>query len=129
MHNKKILIIVLITMISINSTAQQKIHNNFFRFHSINNVGLLEGQSGSAFQLQTINGIQHKSWLIGVGSGFDFYRYRTIPLFADVRKEFGKNSNKIFVYADVGTNFYWKSDKDVKQFYPDDKFKNGFYNE
>ena len=100
-----------------------------WQFHSFNTVGLLEGETGSAFQLQTINGFQTKSWFFGAGVGLDYYRLRSIPLFADVRKEFGKKENKFFLYADGGINFYWLRDKDVKQFYVDDKFKNGFYGE
>ena len=109
--------------------AQQKIISRPFRFHSINNVVLLEGQAGSALQLPTINGAQYKSWFAGVGIGLDYYRYRTIPLFLDVRKEFGKRSNKLFIYEDAGMNFYWERDTYAKQFPVDDKFKNGFYGE
>jgi hypothetical protein len=109
--------------------AQQERISRPLRFQSINNIGLLEGQAGSAFQLQTVNGAQYKSWFAGVGIGLDYYRYRTIPLFLDVRKEFGKRSNKLFIYADAGMNFYWERDKDVKQFPVDDKIKNGFYGE
>ena len=109
--------------------AQQERISRPLRFQSINNIGLLEGQAGSAFQLQTVNGAQYKSWFAGVGIGLDYYRYRTIPLFLDVRKEFGKRSNKLFIYADAGMNLYWERDKDVKQFPVDDKIKNGFYGE
>jgi len=126
---KKISAVLILTLVIANSFAQQKKINKPFQFHSINNVGLLEGQAGSSFQLQTINGAQYKSWFIGIGVGLDYYRFRTIPLFMDARKEFGKGTNKIFVYADAGINFYWKRDKDAKQFYADDKFENGFYGE
>jgi hypothetical protein len=61
--------------------------------------------------------------------GLDFYHFRTIPLFLDLRKEFGQANNKFFVYADAGINFYWQRDKDAKQFYYNDKFKNGLYSE
>ncbi|MBS1935121.1 MAG: hypothetical protein JST96_14055, partial [Bacteroidetes bacterium] len=89
----------------------------------------MEGQAGSAFQLQTINGIKYKSWFGGIGVGLDFYRIRSIPLFADVRKEFGKTADKLFVFADAGINFAWRTDKETKQFNTNDKLKNGFYSE
>ena len=130
MFKIKCSIIVLIIIAGVtNCFAQQKKEMKIWQFHSFNNVGLLEGQAGSAFQLQTINGFQKKSWFAGIGVGLDYYRSRTIPLFADVRKEFGKKENKFFLYADGGINFYWLRNKDVKQFYIDDKFKNGFYAE
>jgi hypothetical protein len=123
------LLIGLATIFSGDCFAQQKTANQKIQFHSFNSVGLIEGEAGSAFQPQTINGFQYKSWFYGIGVGLDYYRLRTIPLFADMRKEFGKNGNKFFVYADAGMNFYWKEDKDAKQFYINDKFKNGFYGE
>jgi|HubBroStandDraft_3_1064219.scaffolds.fasta_scaffold43553_4 hypothetical protein len=109
------------------ASAQQKSLGGQYQFHSINNLGLLEGQTGSAFQLQTINGAQYKSWFAGVGLGLDFYRLRTIPLFVDFRKEFGKNANKLFVYSDVGINFSWVTDQQKTGYAQNDKFSNGFY--
>ena len=53
-------------------SAQQKTVTGIWQFHSINNVGLLEGQTGSAFQLQSINGMQYQSWFAGIGLGLDF---------------------------------------------------------
>jgi hypothetical protein len=124
---KYLMIILMMAFAATNCFAQKKDAARPWQFHSINNIGLIEGQKGSAFQLQTINGAQYKSWFAGVGIGLDYYRFRTIPLFADFRKEFGKTKNKFFVYADAGIDFYWKKDKDAKQFPVDDKFKNGFY--
>ncbi len=129
MVQRKFVMIGLLAIFSITCSAQQKTAGNFLKFHSFNSVGLIEGQAGSAFQPQTINGVQYKSWFGGVGVGLDYYRLRSIPLFADIRKEFGKNGNHFFIYADAGTNFYWERDKDVKQFPANDKVKNGFYGE
>jgi hypothetical protein len=111
------------------SSAQQKSLPAQWQFHSINNVGLLEGETGSAFQLQTINGAQYKSWFAGVGLGLDFYRLRSIPLFADIRKEFGKGNNKLFAYADMGINFSWVTDQQKTSYVQNDKFSNGFYSD
>ena len=108
-------------------SAQQKSPSCPWQFHSINNIGLLEGQTGSSFQLQTINGAQYRSWFAGVGLGLDFYRYRTIPLFLDLRKEFGKSSNKLFLFTDVGTNFSWVTDNEKTSYEQNDKFGGGFY--
>jgi hypothetical protein len=126
---KNIVPVFMLVLVAANVSAQQKNSAPLLQFHSINNIGLLEGQAGSAFQLQTINGAQYKSWFGGAGIGLDYYKYRTIPLFFDLRKEFGKSHNKFFVYGDAGIDFYWKRDNDAKQFYYDDKFKNGFYGE
>jgi hypothetical protein len=122
-------ILLLIGMISIAgiTSAQQKDPSNSCQFRSVNNLGLLEGETGSSFQLQTINGFAHKSWFAGIGLGIDYYRYRTIPLFADIRKEFGKAKNMPFVYSDMGINFSWLTDNQKMNYRPDDHFGNGFY--
>ena len=119
-------IFVLVVTVQV-SSAQQNPAVHRWQFHSINNIGLLEGQTGSSFQLQTVNGVQHGSWFGGVGLGLDFYRYRTIPLFIDIRKEFGKTSNKLFAYADLGINFSWLTDSEKMFYMANDKFHNGFY--
>lgn len=127
---KKIMRILLLFMFfsfAICVSAQQTNRFHLWSFHSLNNIGLLEGQSGSSFQLQTINGAQYKSWFGGVGLGLDFYRYRTIPLFFDFRREFGKGVNKLFIYTDIGVNFPWLTDNEKTYYYTNDKFNNSAY--
>lgn len=130
MFNIRLFIFPVIFMLGFGTvSAQQKPPAGSWQFHSINNLGLLEGQAGSSFQLQTVNGVQYKSWFAGVGVGLDFYRYRTIPLFADLRKEFGNGANKIFLYADLGVSFSWVTDDEKMSYMPDDHFSNGFYDD
>jgi len=123
-----LLFLMLVVMVNI-SSAQQKTSSAQWQFHSINNAGLLEGETGSAFQVQTINGAQYKTWFAGVGLGLDLYRIRTIPLFADIRKEFGKGTNKLFGYTDLGINFGWATDQEKTSYVTGDKFSNGFYSD
>jgi hypothetical protein len=104
-------------------------NNRGWKFHSINQAGLLQGQAGSAFQFQTINGFQHRSWFGGVGLGLDYYRFRGIPLFLDVRKAFGKSANRFFIYADGGIHFSWVTDKQKNSilYVTPKNFSSGFY--
>jgi hypothetical protein len=76
--------------------------------------GLLEGETGSAFQLQTVNGVTYKTWSAGIGVGLDYYQSRSIPLFLELRKHFGAAQKAPFVYAGSGYNFPWlkASEKD-----------------
>jgi hypothetical protein len=122
-------IILVLGMMSIAgvSSAQQTETSKSWQFRSINNLGLLEGETGSSFQLQTINGAAFRSWFAGIGLGIDYYRYRTIPLFADIRKEFGQARNKPFVYSDMGISFSWLTDNQKMNYRPDDHYGNGFY--
>jgi len=92
---------------SLCANAQEKIN-----FSSQNYLGLLEGAHGSAFQLQTINGIAYKTWFVGLGTGIDWYYQRSIPAFVSASKDFFKKAGRSF-YASIdgGMNFPWKDDK------------------
>ena len=125
---KTIIVFCLFIIMSGLVSAQEKKGANSWSFQSINNIGFLEGQTGSAFQLQTVNGVQYKSWFAGVGAGLDYYRYRTIPLFIDIRKEFFSGPNQLFIYTDAGVSFTWVTDNQ-KMGYVDDHFSNGFYSD
>jgi hypothetical protein len=73
---------------------------------------LLEGEQGTKFQIQTINGIKYKTWFAGLGTGFDWYYRRSIPAFLSLNKDFFKKGNRNFYFAaDAGVNFPWEDDK------------------
>jgi hypothetical protein len=108
---KHIILLVVTFSALVDGFAQQKSIEGPWQFHSIYQAGLLKGQAGAALQLQTINGIQYKSWFAGIGAGIDYYRFRGIPLFFDARKAFGGSKNSFFVYADIGINFNWITNK------------------
>jgi hypothetical protein len=120
-------LLFLFCSMALMASAQENKSTPRWQFHSLNNLGLLEGQTGSSFQLQSINGVQFQSWFAGVGIGLDYYRYRSVPLFLDIRKEFGKKANKPFLYADGGINFPWVTDSEKSIYAADDHFGNGFY--
>lgn len=111
-------VLFLVYLCSENVFSQKKQNG---RFHSINQAGLLEGEKGAALQLQTINGMQYKSWFAGVGVGLDYYRFRSLPLFIDMRKSFGP----FFVYLDGGIHFAWLTDKEKNN--DPGSFSKGFY--
>jgi len=81
------------------------------KFENNNMVGLLSGSTGTAGQLQTINGISYKTFSLGIGVGIDNYYFKTIPLFADLRKNIFNTRQTPFVYLDAGTNFPGKKDE------------------
>lgn len=98
---KKIFLVFITFFLLLIGNAQDK-----WRFHSQNFVGLLEGKSGTAYQLQTINGFQKKSWFAGAGLGLDDYFFRSVPLFVHVSK-YMPFQNGLFVSAGGGLNFPW----------------------
>ena len=95
-------------------------------FNSIASIGMLEGEAGTTFQLQAIQGVRMGKWFAGVGVGLDYYHIRSIPLFLDIRREFFNKKNAPFIYADGGIHFPWARDID-KPSYEKAEFANGFY--
>jgi hypothetical protein len=63
------------------SLAQKSETKKTILFHSINQVGILAGSSDATLQLQTINGINTKTWFAGLGVGLDYYYVRSVPFF------------------------------------------------
>lgn len=77
------------------------------RFQSFNAMALLTGEQGAGFGIQSVNGVQWRSFFVGAGLGFDFYGISTTPVFLDIRKTFGQGKNKFFAYGDAGYNIAW----------------------
>jgi len=105
----KYFLLVLLMPVTLVSFGQKK--NASYKFHSINNISLVNGDNEVSAGLQSINGFQKGNLFAGIGIGLDYYLYRTVPLFADFRYEFGKTKNKFFAYADGGVNFDWVEDE------------------
>ena len=100
---RKLFILLFFVALTLLSFGQK----NSFKFHSINSVSLLNGENEISAALQSVNGLQKGAWFGGIGLGLDYYIQRSVPLFADLRYEFGKGKNKFFGYADGGINFDW----------------------
>lgn len=79
-------------------------------FASINTFNVMEGQGGTSFGLQSVNGWKYKTFFAGIGVGIDGYKVRSIPVFADIRKNIFQKPNTPFVYLEGGVNFPWTSD-------------------
>lgn len=127
---KKISIVFLFLMITALVQAQTEkkaaVPNHYFATQVV--AGLLEGEQGSSFQVQTINGIKYNSWFAGLGTGLDYYFYRSIPLFISISKYFKPGRNSFFIQGDGGVNFPWV-DKEINRFNSElsDKFSHGLY--
>ena len=107
------------------ATGVVQAQNTKVKFNSLLQVSLVDGEVGPAMALQTINGIQYKTWSGGVGVGLDYYHTRSIPLFLDVRKNILKSDKTPFVYVDGGYNFAWLTDED--KLYGGIESKGGLY--
>ncbi len=103
---KKIIILSLLVCNVVHYSIAQDL-NSKVTLQSISSIGLLNGSKGSSVALQTILGGSYQRSFLGIGVGLDYYRYRSIPLFADVRHAFGKGKRNVFLYGDIGYNFDW----------------------
>jgi hypothetical protein len=104
---KAYIIVLVLSVMSMNLCAQSKDDKGKIKFSSINQLGLISGGQGESALIQTINGIKKDTWFAGAGVGFDFYSERGVPVFIDVRKELLNKKNTPFIYADGGVNFEW----------------------
>lgn len=75
-------------------------------YRSYNSIGVVAGDAKSAYQVLTTHGVQHRSWLAGIGTGIDDYRNRTVPLFLSIVKQVLPRNN-MFVNINAGTQFVW----------------------
>ncbi len=100
------------------SGAQQKTVNKKLQFSSRNYAGILEGEAGTSFQIQTINGLRYKTWFAGIGTGLDYYYERSIPLFLSVSKSLPGTRVPLYVNGDIGINFPWNKDNVYYVWYP-----------
>lgn len=99
-----------LVMFTAGNSLQAQIRNETFRFHSVNSLVLINGSNAVSASIQSVNGFKKGAWYAGIGTGIDYYLYRSIPLFADFRYEAGKKNN-FFAYADGGINISWVQNK------------------
>ena len=121
-------ILLLLTMVSLSSQAQEKTREQKLSFESGVAVAALNGSATSTLHIQTVHGIALKNSFAGAGVGIDYYRYRTIPVFLQVRQEIGKRKNRFFLYTDGGYNIDWLTDRTKEpDFGQTVKYKGGWY--
>lgn len=119
---KRLFILLIVILLSMTNALEAQ--NAGLRFHSINNVGLLEGGSDENLQLQTINGFLFKGFFGGIGIGLDNYYLKSVPLFVDVRKNIFDRRYTPFLYADAGAVFPWNRNTETQ--WSKDQYKTGF---
>ncbi len=91
----------LLACICLIAQAQDKL-----TYRSFNTIGVVAGDSKSAYQVLTTHGVNYKTWYAGIGSGIDDYRNRSIPLILSLSK-YLLAQNNLFVNINAGSNFVW----------------------
>jgi hypothetical protein len=74
-------------------------------------AGIAIGSSTDSYTGTTVHGIKKNGWMTGVGTGFDAYGMKGIPLVAHVQKSFFNSRNKPFVYSQMGVLFPVRTDE------------------
>jgi hypothetical protein len=106
---QKVLLLICIGWIG-TAAAQEKKQLPKFQYRTITQIGLLAGSTTEGATLQLIGGVKNRRLFTGIGTGLDFYMYRGIPLFADIRYDVLKKKGILFVYADGGIHFPWEDE-------------------
>jgi hypothetical protein len=126
---KKLMPVLLFLLFGIYAASQQDSiahQKQAPAFHVIVNGGVVAGASGRDALVQLVPGVAYKGWFAGVGSGLDYYYWRGVPLFLDVRKVF-QTPIPFFLYSDVGWHFPWIEDTyKIDDWYLED-FNKGLY--
>ncbi len=100
----KLYVLLFILWFASLTVAAQKKNN----YGSQNYVGLLEGSERSRFQIQTIHGIKFaNTWYAGIGTGLDYYFFRSVPLFLSATKNFCSCERTFFASVNAGYNWVW----------------------
>lgn len=95
--------------------------------HTIVSAGAAAGEGTAKPLAQVAAGLHYDRYFTGIGVGLDNYRFRSIPLFADWRMNFG-NKQSIFVFANGGYNFsVGNQDEGTHSFETSNRFYGGFY--
>lgn len=76
-------------------------------FYLAPQAGLLNGNKQASQMFGLTAGVANKQWVYGIGSSIDYYQFRSIPVYAEVKKIFGNKTNSPFIYANAGKNMDW----------------------
>lgn len=102
-------------------------------YYLIPQIALLNGDHFASGQVQLTGGIEKKGWGIGIGAAIDYYKVRTVPVFADLRTYFGKH-RLLFSYLNLGSNIAWPLESQISYHWQPGgsrpgSFSNGLYSD
>jgi len=93
-------------MITLYGAAIAQDNKSKLRFRSVTAIGFLQGERGTAFTLQSVNGMEKDRWFAGLGLALDYYHTRSFPIFMQIRRSFFRGKTP-FIYANGGVNIPW----------------------
>jgi hypothetical protein len=96
-------------------------------FGSQVSAGIVEGQYGTSFHVETVQGLRYKTWFGGIGAGLDYYYLRSIPLYLSATKFLSERNHSFYVQGNAGVNFVWQRDQTPSWNEVSSEFKPGLY--
>jgi hypothetical protein len=108
--------LVFLGFLTLTVGAQEKPAGLRPTFRSSFAVALINGSASTSYNVQTVHGIILNKSFVGLGVGIDYYKLRTLPLFLELRQEFGKGRKHFLVYGDGGRSIDWLTEKS-KEFF------------
>jgi hypothetical protein len=122
MKIKWFIIAVLFPLLAVSQHGTSKV-----KIQAIGSVGFATGQSTAKPLIQLAGGLSYRRTFMGFGLGIDQYKFNSLPLFADIRYNFGKTEEG-FVYGNIGYNIASKNQERKDQSGAlSHKFYGGFY--
>jgi hypothetical protein len=75
-----------------------------WKFTGMADAGIVWGSYEPSGDIRLRGGLQRGAWSLTAGSGLDYYRFRSVPVFAGGQYFLGSSRSKPFVYAHGGVN-------------------------
>lgn len=123
---KFFLAIVLLITVSIDASSQATTKTRRDISSQIS-AGITEGEQGTSFHVEVLNGIWYKTWFTGIGTGLDYYYFRSIPVYLSAVKYLSPRNHSFYFQGDGGINFAWEDQSSFVWNEVSSKFKPGFY--
>ena len=122
-----IVVLILIMSVPFISFAQGKGITKSNNFYSIVSAGYVFGESGVFPVAQISSGIILNDFKLGIGGGYDGYRFKSFPIFAGMGMDFGESKN-FFGYVNGGYNIPKGEETfDIWSYPGTEKWRGGLY--
>jgi hypothetical protein len=93
---------------------------------AILSAGILGGEAEPEPAYQLSAGLAFGRYFAGAGIGLDRYKFRSMPLFADLRVGLGR-SQSVFLYGNAGYHFATENGMEPNDFLVKDEYLGGFF--
>lgn len=98
----KQILLVIAVLASAAAIGQQKP-----RYAGSFEIGMVNGAAETDGYLQTSHGVQYQNWFAGLSTGIDYYRFRTVPVLFELKRQFASGSTRPFISVAAGTSLPW----------------------